>query len=478
MRFRSLYIVIFSLALLSFVLAQESDGSEPEDGSGVSPTPTQYENESTNWDSGPDPTDDGDDKDDGSPTDDGPIDVTVVDPETDTSEKPGPTGHPNIPGLPSDVVLSDAQYENLKGNCRVLKSVFTALSGNNWVQKNGWTSEDLASCCSWQGVQCNKGGRIKSLDLAQNNLSGKLPAEVSQLNGLLTIDVSNNTLSNILSEITEVTTLISINVANTGITSIPESIGNLVNLQSLHLNANKINVLPNTMSQLTNLKGLYLANNSLGELPAFIYQMNALQVLSLDGNNITGTLPNDIGNLSNLEGLYLSQNHLTGSLPEGLSKCTNLRTLKLKNNKIQSEIPTSYTTLTNLHTLDLSHNKLIGVIPKSIGNLVNLEKLILSDNQLVGQVPDLQNLKALTSLHIQRNHLNGLFPNLPASLNRTNCIALSNKFTCQENVPPSALAKICRADCSAVSKSGGNGAADMLNIMYAIFSLLALAVAF
>ena len=47
-----------------------------------------------------------------------------------------------------------------------------------------------------------------------------------------------------------------------------------------------------------------------------------LEVLSLNGNQLTGTIPPELGSLTNLERLYLSDNQLTGPIPPELGRAS------------------------------------------------------------------------------------------------------------------------------------------------------------
>ncbi|XP_004302522.1 PREDICTED: probable inactive receptor kinase At5g58300 [Fragaria vesca subsp. vesca] len=124
--------------------------------------------------------------------------------------------------------------------------------------------------------------------------------------------------------------------------------------------------------------GLYgqIPSNTLGKL-------DALMVLSLRSNLLSGSLPSDIFSLPSLRYIYLHNNNLTGSIPSSLPP--------------------------NLTVLDLSSNSLTGSIPATIQNLTHLNGLNLQNNYLSGPVPDI-NIPKLKSLNLSYNHLNGSIP--------------------------------------------------------------------
>lgn len=82
---------------------------------------------------------------------------------------------------------------------QVLMDVFAAAGGANWKRHDGWgTSRPV---CEWYGVWCDvidgDANRpfVAGLSLALNNLAGVLPASLSGLQGLRSLDVGGNRLS-------------------------------------------------------------------------------------------------------------------------------------------------------------------------------------------------------------------------------------------------------------------------------------------
>lgn len=88
---------------------------------------------------------------------------------------------------------------------------------------------------------------VKMLDLSRNNLSGKIPAAVTNLSALGTLNLSWNHLTG----------------------NIPENIGDLKSLETLDLSRNNLEgPIPTSMTSLTLLSHLNLSNNNLsGPIP-------------------------------------------------------------------------------------------------------------------------------------------------------------------------------------------------------------------
>ncbi|KAH1159986.1 hypothetical protein AAZX31_11G207800 [Glycine max] len=119
-----------------------------------------------------------------------------------------------------------------------------------------------------------------------------------------------------------------------------------------------------------------IPSNTLGKL-------DAVKIISLRSNLLSGNLPADIGSLPSLQYLYLQHNNLSGDIPASLSP--------------------------QLIVLDLSYNSFTGVIPKTFQNMSVLTSLNLQNNSLSGQIPNL-NVTLLKLLNLSYNHLNGSIP--------------------------------------------------------------------
>lgn len=121
-----------------------------------------------------------------------------------------------------------------------------------------------------------------------------------------------------------------------------------------------------------------------GPIPAnTLGKLDALMVLSLRSNRLSGSLPTDILSLPSLSYVYLQDNNFSGSIPSSLSS--------------------------RLIFLDLSFNSFTGNIPAAINNLTQLTGLNLQNNSLTGSIPYL-NLPGLNHIDLSYNHLNGSIP--------------------------------------------------------------------
>lgn len=73
-----------------------------------------------------------------------------------------------------------------------LMMLFDATAGTTWTRSQAW-SRTAFSMCGWYGLGCGPDGRVMSISLASNNLSGTIPpVAVATLQGLTSIDLSSN----------------------------------------------------------------------------------------------------------------------------------------------------------------------------------------------------------------------------------------------------------------------------------------------
>ncbi|CAK7343512.1 unnamed protein product [Dovyalis caffra] len=121
-----------------------------------------------------------------------------------------------------------------------------------------------------------------------------------------------------------------------------------------------------------------------GPIPAkTLGKLDALTILSLRSNFLSGNLPSDLLSLPSLRSVYLQHNNFSGTIPSSLSP--------------------------KLDLLDLSFNSFNGSIPATIQNLTHLASLSLQNNLLSGSIPEF-NISGLTQLNLSYNLLNGSIP--------------------------------------------------------------------
>ncbi|KAJ4782459.1 Receptor-like protein 12 [Rhynchospora pubera] len=210
-----------------------------------------------------------------------------------------------------------------------------------------------------------------------------------------------------------------IDLSNTEIVEIvPHWFWKFRSLSYIDLSYNHIKgTLPLSLEHLTNLHLLFLHNNlfegGIPCLPQYVEFVdlsdnlfsgniphglpNALIVVNLAHNNLSGVVPSSIGNLYFLWALQLNNNSLIGELPLQLQLCQNLVVLDIGENKFEGQIPKWMgENLRNLTFLRLRSNLFSGTIPIQLIKLQYLQVLDLANNKISGMIP--QNMDFFSSM--------------------------------------------------------------------------------
>ncbi|XP_052485297.1 receptor-like protein 7 [Gossypium raimondii] len=357
------------------------------------------------------------------------------------------------------------QQELLLGLGKTLNSSLSAKM-RNWNQST--------DCCSWGGITCDQSGRVIILDLSNQLISGTIDNSSSLFNlqHLQQLNLAYNTLSfSFPCGFDKLSNLSYLNLSNAGFTGqVPAEISSLTNLitldlsvnlflrdgrplklekpnlkmlvenltrlRSLHLDGVKISARGNEwckwLSSLTNLEELSMSNCNLsGPIEDSLQKLKNLSIIHLSGNNLSAVVPAFLAHLPNLTSLRLSSCGLHGQFPREILQVRMLQSLDvLDNEKLQGSLPEfhhngslqnlvlsgtnfsrslpqSIDKLVNLTRLDLSSCNFSGAIPSSVSNLQQLVYLDLSSNNFTGQIPCFDLSKNLAHVDLSYNKLSG-----------------------------------------------------------------------
>ncbi|KAL7211327.1 hypothetical protein ACSBR2_014242 [Camellia fascicularis] len=287
---------------------------------------------------------------------------------------------------------------------------------------------------------------LQGMSLTGNNLSGNLPSSIGLwLPNLSSLYLGINNLIGIIPEsILNASKLTRLELSHNAFTgSISKSLGNLRLLQLLNLQGNNLTSGSSSSSpelsfltSLVNCKDLKLLminHNPLDSiLPTTIGNLSAsLEHFGASYCGIKGNIPSEIGNISNLAFLNLQQNGLTGFIPSTIKALGKLQILDLSNNRLQGSILDDICQLKNMGDLRLNQNELFGLIPECLGNVTSLRYLYLNSNKLTFVIPTrLGNLKDILEINLSSNSLNGNLPPQLGSFKVATLIDFSmNQFT-------------------------------------------------
>ena len=182
---------------------------------------------------------------------------------------------------------------------QVLEILYDELDGANWTDNTNWLTD--APLEQWYGVStADSDGRVDTLRLVDNQLTGEVPPELGILSDLEYLSLDGNSLTG----------------------EIPSELGDLSNLEYLSLYRNRLD----------------------GEIPPELGNPSSLQYLNLARNELTGEIPPELGELSSLMYLTLYSNQLTGEIPPELADLSNLQRLSLGSNQLTGETSTDKST--------------------------------------------------------------------------------------------------------------------------------------
>ena len=333
----------------------------------------------------------------------------------------------------------------------VLITLYESTDGPNWTNNANWLSTEPLS--QWYGIVTNVSGRIEQLTLENNNLSGRIPVELGQLDNLRVLNITNNPslkgqLPVQLSDLPlEVLMIDGTNLCappgsgfSRWLSGIPElseyafcqytvehdrellvDFYHATDGPNWNNNTNWLSDAPlsdwfgvitgNPDGRITHLT--LTDNNLTGSIPPEVGNLNKLIKLSLPGNHISGRIPAELGQLTDLEIFNLASNNLTGNIPAELGNLVKLWSLNLDENQLTGHIPAELGHLTQLYYLLLSENHLTGSIPAELGQLTKIINLSLYENQLTGPIPaELGNINnpLLEAVNLRWNALTGNIP--------------------------------------------------------------------
>ncbi|KAF8020538.1 hypothetical protein BT93_G1076 [Corymbia citriodora subsp. variegata] len=285
------------------------------------------------------------------------------------------------------------------------------------------------------------------LNLSAAPFGGQIPAELSRLTKLRTLDLSGHnpvdslslklekpSLRSLIGDMGELRELYldRVDMFAEG-SPIDASLSSLANLSVIKLGGNNLSAtVPSILANFSSLKTLSLFYCGLqGEFPQKVFQVQTLQTLLLSDPLLRVSLL-DFPENSSLETLFLRDMNISGRLPDSIGNLRKLSMLVLINCSLSGSIPSSMENLSELTFLDLSWNNLTGSLP-SYGASRNLTDIYLSNNALTGQITSVgwENLLNLVTLDLGSNSLEGDIPPMFTLPHLENIDLSTNRFSGQ-----------------------------------------------
>ena len=235
--------------------------------------------------------------------------------------------------LPTDLLAWYEGIEEREGpvcpDAEVLRALYEAAGGGGWTNADGWLGDGPLG--QWYGVDVDASGRVSTVDLEGNGLSGRLPGRLGDLAGLTTLRIGDNALSGRLPSSLARTPLQELRYANTDLcvptevwfqewlAAIPQHEGTEVQCPPLSDRDILIVLHEATGGPSWTNGGNWLTDAPLGEWYGVSTDAGGRVVgLDLQSNGLEGPIPRELGGLAELETLILFENELTGSIPPEL----------------------------------------------------------------------------------------------------------------------------------------------------------------
>jgi len=204
---------------------------------------------------------------------------------------------------------------------------------------------------------------VVRLELAKNNITGKLPRTIYFLDKLELLALGDNELSG----------------------NIPNTIGYCKSLKGIDLKDNNLSYqIPSSIGLLRNLTHLCLGNNQLaGVIPSKIGNCTQLIRFEIYDNQISGAIPKEIGKLNKMMIFNAGKNQLSGTIPAELGACESLSHCSLNDNNLNSGIPSEIGNIPNLRKFQVNNNDLEGCYPVNLRKIcITLEKFANKNYQV------------------------------------------------------------------------------------------------
>ncbi|KAI4312088.1 hypothetical protein MLD38_036940 [Melastoma candidum] len=308
-------------------------------------------------------------------------------------------------------------------------------------------------CCLWEGVGCNRNGRVVKLDFPGQTFEEYYPdyyyptnsiksTVAETLGSLLGLRYLNHLdLSGIecwqpcmIPDVVESMRQLRFLGFPVGVSgNLPRNIGNLTKLQVLVLPGSGLELVDSDIRRLSILVSLnrFDLRNALiprpSDLGRVLSSLPRLSNLTLSGCGLDNSFLRHISSnftlMSNLKHLDLSANFFFGDIPDGFQNATALEFMDLSRNEFSSSVPMWFGNYRNLALLSLGDNFLEG-IEGGLGWLLSSKKNLryanLANNELAGEILTNQSmlmsplyggdLKNLRFLFLSANRLSGEIP--------------------------------------------------------------------
>ena len=332
----------------------------------------------------------------------------------------------------ASAIASSARAAIPDSERQALLDLYASTDGDQWTQNDNWNGPPGTEC-TWFGVVCDDAGaHVTDLSFGVdygyglgNNLQGTLPASLSDLTELVSLELALNPLSGPLPSLQRMSHLEIVDIGQDGLSGQFPDLGGLSSLEYFLAEGNLFEGPIPPLTGLDSLEGFDIDNNYVAGPFPDLSGAPALATFSARMNRLTGPMPS-LTMLTQLTYFSVSDNLLSGPLPH---LAVSNATIDMSSNDFSGAIPPEYMAL---YSFGGSFNQLSGAIPALQptagmialdGNLLealpsfeaaaNLRGFSASNNQITGSIPSLAGAPLIQSLAVADNRLSGEAPATP-----------------------------------------------------------------
>ncbi|XP_030518503.2 receptor-like protein 7 [Rhodamnia argentea] len=307
--------------------------------------------------------------------------------------------------------LRNLSYLDLSYNGFIISAANTASQASSFPNIR---TLKLASCHLRTLPEFLAGQRqLIYLDLSVNQIQGKIPKWIWELENLLYLNLSSNLLDDIETPLPNLTsTLTVLDLQKNRLCGQTLPLPPFATHMDFSSNKFTLVIPPDIGTGLSEAIFFSLSNNNIqGFIPKSICKAYFLEVLDLSHNNLSGNIP-DCLVMESLKVLNLRNNALDGSIINFPETC-GLKTLDISGNRLQGKFPKTMANCTTLEVLDVGDNQIDDVFPCQLKSIPSLHVLVLRSNKFHGGVgcPGTDGTwKMLQILDISSNNFSGTVP--------------------------------------------------------------------
>ncbi|KAL7534283.1 hypothetical protein ACHAXR_005772, partial [Thalassiosira sp. AJA248-18] len=360
----------------------------------------------------------------------------------------------------------------------LLERIYNNTGGIYWFENTGWSSE--LDHCEWYGITCDDEGYVTEIMMRQNNIT----EDLSKLYKLRTLDLAENNLSGFMAGSgswtydIRVSSLIistiqfinpfpfkntgsvpSLPLVNCGLAVNPGNVGDCEGAQETHsggficlVQRGDIRLDEKVMyCESVGGQGMVIYNNEIGPISGLPIRENyggipVIGISDTEGQSIINLDPLPSGqfevtanreewidhspffSLRDLTYVDLSQNNLSGRIDALFAPALGHANFSDNNFTSFSSFKAFKRSHETLRTFDLSFNSIQQQASDIMKNMPpNIEQFILSGNMIQGTLPPRENLNELRQFDMGSNHLSGSLPDFYREYPNLQELNLSNQ---------------------------------------------------